>query len=143
MQVEQISVFLENKAGRLAELTQTLKDANVNIRAFSLADTTEFGVLRLIVDDNDAAEAALKRAGFTAGRTEVVAVEVVDKPGGLHFILETLQNADINVEYMYAYVQPSRDQIIMIFRFEKVQKAVDLLQEKGIGVVDGKTLYAI
>ena len=143
MQVEQISVFLENKAGRLAELTQTLKDANVNIRAFSLADTTEFGVLRLIVDDNDAAEAALKRAGFTSGRTEVVAVEVVDKPGGLHFILETLQNADINVEYMYAFVQPSPNQIIMIFRFERVQEAVDLLQEKGIGVVDGKTLYAI
>ncbi len=143
MQVEQMSVFLENKAGRLAELTQTLKDANVNIRAFSLADTTEFGVLRLIVDDNDAAEAALKRAGFTSGRTEVVAVEVVDKPGGLHFILETLQNADINVEYMYAFVQPSPNQIIMIFRFERVQEAVDLLQEKGIGVVDGKTLYAI
>lgn len=143
MQVEQISVFLENKAGRLAELTQTLKDANINIRAFSLADTTEFGVLRLIVNDNDAAEAALKRAGFTSGRTEVVAVEVADKPGGLHFILETLQNASINVEYMYAYVQPSRDQIIMIFRFEKAQEAVDLLQEKGIGVVDSKTLYAI
>lgn len=143
MQVEQISVFLENKAGRLAELTQTLKDANVNIRAFSLADTTEFGVLRLIVDDNDAAEAALKRAGFTSGRTEVVAVEVADKPGGLHFILVTLQNAGINVEYMYAYVQPSGKQAIMIFRFEKVQATVELLQSKGVVVLDGETLYAI
>lgn len=143
MNVEQISVFLENKAGRLAELTQTLKDANVNIRAFSLADTTEFGVLRLIVDDNDAAEAALKRAGFTSGRTEVVAVEVADKPGGLHFILETLQNADINVEYMYAYVQPRDKQAIMIFRFEKVQATVELLQSKGVVVLDGETLYAM
>lgn len=143
MSVEQISVFLENKAGRLAELTQTLKDANVNIRAFSLADTTEFGVLRLIVDDNDAAEAALKRAGFTSGRTEVVAVEVADKPGGLHFILETLQNADINVEYMYAYVQPRDKQAIMIFRFEKVQATVELLQSKGVVVLDGETLYAM
>lgn len=143
MQVEQISVFLENKAGRLAELTQTLKDADVNIRAFSLADTTDFGVLRLIVDDNDAAEVALKRAGFTSGRTEVVAVEVADKPGGLHFILETLQDAAINVEYMYAFVQPSGKKTIMIFRFENVPATVELLQSKGVVVLDGETLYGL
>jgi hypothetical protein len=143
MQVEQISVFLENKAGRLAKLTQTLKEANVNIRAFSLTDTTEFGVLRLIVNDNNAAEAALKRAGFTSGRTEVVAVEIDDKPGGLHFILTTLQDADINVEYMYAFVQPGGKQAIMIFRFEDIPATVELLQSKGIGVVDGETLYAM
>lgn len=142
MQVEQISVFLENKAGRLAELTQTLKDADINIRAFSLADTTEFGVLRLIVDDNEAAEAALKRAGFTSGRTEVVAVEVIDKPGGLHFILDTLQRADINVEYMYAFIQPGNKQAVMIFRFEKVPEAIDLLKSKGVTVLDSNTLYA-
>lgn len=143
MHVEQISVFLENKAGRLAALTQTLKEADVNIRAFSLADTTEFGVLRLIVDDSDAAEAALKRAGFTSGRTEVVAVEVADKPGGLHFILETLHEADINVEYMYAYIQPRGKQAIMIFRFEKVQATIELLQSKGIVVLDAETLSGV
>jgi len=143
MKVEQISVFLENKAGRLAELTQTLTEANVNIRALSLADTNEFGVLRLIVDDNEAAEAAIKKAGFTSGRTEVVAVEVEDRPGGLHFILKTLQNAGINVEYMYAFVQPSGKQAIMIFRFEKVPEATKLLQSKGVTVLDGDTLYAM
>ena len=143
MQVEQISVFLENKAGRLAELTQTLMEADVNIRAFSLADTNEFGVLRLIVDDNEAAEAALKKTGFTSGRTEVVAVEVADKPGGLYFILKTLQSADINVEYMYAFIQPRGQQAIMIFRFEKVSEAIELLKANGVKVLDGETLYAL
>ena len=142
MQVEQISVFLENKAGRLAELTQTLMEANVNIRALSLADTHEFGLLRLIVDDNAAAEAALKKAGFTSGRTEVIAVEVQDRPGGLHFILKTLQNADINVEYMYAFVQPKNQQAIMIFRLDKMLEAGELLHSKGVTVLNGDTLYA-
>ena len=96
MQVEQISVFLENKSGRIAEVTKTLSDANVNIRALSVADTSDFGVLRLIVDDNQKAETALKKNGFTMSKTFVVAVEVEDKPGGLHKILDLLCQANLN-----------------------------------------------
>ncbi|MGD9733743.1 MAG: ACT domain-containing protein, partial [Desulfamplus sp.] len=103
MRVEQISIFLENKAGRLAEVTAILRDANVNIRALSLADTTDFGILRLIVNDNQAAEQALKREGFTVGKTNVLAIEVADVPGGLNNVLDPLTSAGINVEYMYAF----------------------------------------
>lgn len=108
MRVEQISVFLENRAGRLAEITRVLGEAGVNIRALSLADTSDFGILRLIVSDNDKAKAALKERGFTVGKTNVVAVEVEDKPGGLNRILELLSNQSINVEYMYAFVSTLR-----------------------------------
>ena len=90
MRVEQISVFLENKAGRLAEVTRVLSEAGVNIRALSLADTSDFGILRLIVNDNDKAKATLKEHGFTVGKTDVVAVEVADRPGGLALILGIL-----------------------------------------------------
>ncbi|OEU55368.1 MAG: amino acid-binding protein, partial [Desulfuromonadales bacterium C00003096] len=100
MLVEQISVFLENKAGRLAEVTSILSEAGVNIRALSLADTSDFGVLRLIVNNNNKAEEALKSKGFTVGKTDVVAAEVQDKPGGLNMILSLLHKADINVEYI-------------------------------------------
>ncbi|MGA8178690.1 MAG: ACT domain-containing protein, partial [Desulfobacterales bacterium] len=100
MRAEQISVFLENKAGRLAEVTGILSEAKVNIRALALADTSDFGVLRLIVDNNEKAVEALKNRGFTVGRTDVLAVEVEDRPGGLHSILDILNGAGINVEYM-------------------------------------------
>ena len=90
MLAEQISIFVENKVGRLAEATAILRDAGVNIRALSLADTTDFGVLRLIVNNNDTAEAALKKEGFPVGKTQVLAVEVKDEPGGLNAILDPL-----------------------------------------------------
>lgn len=143
MQVEQISVFLENKSGRLSEVTAILKEANVNIRALALADTSDFGVLRLIVDETEKARQVLKNNGFTVGKTNVVAVEVADRPGGLHEILTLLHNADLNVEYMYAFVRSSGDNAVMIFRFEKDQEAIRLLQSKGIHVIDGEQLYAL
>jgi hypothetical protein len=143
MRVEQISVFLENKAGRLAEVTLILSEAGVNIRALSLADTSDFGVLRLIVNDNKKAENALKDQGFTVSKTEVVAVEVEDKPGGLHRILHTLQVARINVEYMYAFVQQSGSNAVMIFRFDRLDEAVQVLTEKGLTVIEGSRLYAM
>ena len=95
--VEQISVFLENKAGRLAEVTRILAEANINIRALSLADTSDFGILRLIVNDNNKAKEELKKAGFTVAKTDVVAVEVSDQPGGLHHILRILQKANVTL----------------------------------------------
>jgi hypothetical protein len=143
MRVEQISVFLENRAGRLAEITRVLGEAGVNIRALSLADTSDFGILRLIVSDNDKAKAALKERGFTVGKTNVVAVEVEDKPGGLNRILELLSNQSINVEYMYAFVQHSGENAVIIFRFDDIDKAVKLLMENNIKVLEGKTVYTL
>lgn len=143
MRAEQISVFLENKAGRLAEVTAILAEAGVNIRALAVADTSDFGVLRLIVDDNAKAVESLKSHGFTVGKTDVVAVEVEDRPGGLHRILGILHKAEINVEYMYAFVQHSGKNAVMIFRIDNIEDAVKILQENSVTVIDGKKVYTM
>ena len=143
MRAEQISVFLENKAGRLAEVTAILAETGVNIRALALADTSDFGVLRLIVSDNEKAITALKNQGFTVGRTDVVAVEVEDRPGGLHRILDVLNRAGINVEYMYAFVTQSGNNAIMIFRFDNIDEAVKLLKENDVRVINGSQVYTL
>lgn len=143
MQAEQISIFLENKAGRLSEVTGILSQNEVNIRALALADTTDFGVLRLIVDDNAKAEQVLRKSGFTVRKTPVVAVEVKDQPGGLHRILEVLYKADINVEYMYAFVRQSGNNAVMIFRFDQPEEAVRVLTENGMTVIGGDKLYSM
>jgi len=143
MQAQQISIFLENKAGRLSEVTGILSDAGVNIRALSLADTSDFGVLRLIVDDNEKAESTLKKSGFTVKKTPVVAALVNDRPGGLHGILDLLTRNGINVEYMYAFVQQSGDNAVMIFRFDKIDEAARILSENGVEIIDGDRLYAM
>lgn len=143
MQVEQISVFLENKSGRLSEVTAILADSKVNIRALALADTSDFGVLRLIVDDTEKTLNALKNNGFTVSKTNVVAVEVADRPGGLNEILMMLHAAALNVEYMYAFVRLSGGHAVMIFRIEQDQKAVELLESNGVQVIDGRRLYTM
>ena len=135
MKVEQLSIFLENKAGRLAEVTQTLKEAGINIRALSLADTSDFGILRLIVDDTAKAEAVLKKGGFTVGRTFVVGVVVDDNPGGLNAILEILSAYDVNVEYMNAFVQKDGSSATLIFRFDRIDQAIEALKSKGIPII--------
>lgn len=142
MKVEQISIFLENKSGRLAEVADVLAAAGINIRALSLADTTDFGILRLIVNDTERAKAVLKENGFTVGKTEVIAVEVPDRPGGLATILKIIQAEDINVEYMYAFVQKTVNAII-IFRFDELEKAIAALQKAGIGILRGEDIYAL
>ena len=143
MHVEQISVFLENKSGRLSEVTAILSEFGVNIRALALADTSDFGVLRLIVDDTDKARNVLKKNGFTVGKTNVVAVAVNDRPGGLHDILMLLHDADLNVDYMYAFVRSSGDNAVMIFRIEQEQEAIRLLQSNGVNVIGGQQLYTL
>jgi len=143
MQVEQISVFLENKPGGLSYVTKVLKDANINIRALSLADTSDFGVLRLIVDKVDSAKEVLKENGFTVDRTTVIAVEVPDRPGGLHSILDLLAKEGINVEYMYAFVERSGENAVIIFRFDSVEKAIDVLLENGFTVLPGEKVYGL
>jgi hypothetical protein len=143
MKVEQISVFLENKSGRLAEVAGVLARAGVNIRALSLADTTDFGILRLIVNDTEKAKKVLKENGFTVGKTEVLAVEVPDRPGGLANILNAMRDAGINVEYMYAFVQRSGGNAIIIFRFDELDKAISALQKAGILILKGEDVYAL
>jgi hypothetical protein len=143
MKVEQISVFIENKSGRLAEVTRILGDAGINIRALSLADTSDFGILRLIVNDREKAKAVLKENGFTVSKTEVVAVEVPDRPGGLSQILQTLDNHSINVEYMYAFVERCGENAVIIFRFDETEKAIQALQAKGFTVLEGERLYSM
>jgi hypothetical protein len=143
MQAEQISIFIENKAGRISDVTGILSEAGVNIRALAVADTSDFGVLRLIVDNNAKAEEALKSAGFTVRKTKVVAVKVEDRPGGLHNILAILKQAGINVEYMYAFIQHSGEKAIMIFRFDQPEEAIKVLTQKGVTVVDGNTLSTL
>ncbi|QGY41349.1 ACT domain-containing protein [Pseudodesulfovibrio cashew] len=143
MKVDQLSIFLENRAGRLAEVTRLLAEAEVNIRALSLADTSDFGILRLIVSDFEKAKAKLKENGFTVGRTSVVAVEVADSPGGLHNILSMLQDAGINVEYMYAFVQQSGDSAVLILRFDRTEQGIELLQKNNITIIPGEKLYSM
>ncbi|HEU20409.1 MAG TPA: ACT domain-containing protein [Deltaproteobacteria bacterium] len=143
MKVEQISIFLENKPGSLVDVTRVLRDANINIRALSLADTSDFGILRLIVNDIDTAEKALQSGGFTVRRTAVVAVEVPDRPGGLHSIVEIVSKNGINVEYTYAFVDRSGDNALIIFRFDRTDEAIDVLVKNGFTVLPGERVYQI
>ena len=143
MRVEQIAVFLENKSGRLAEITAILADNDINIRALSVADTADFGILRLIVNDVEKAKNILQDGGFTVGKTDVLAVEVVDKTGGLATVLKSLHSAGINVEYMYAFVNKSGENAVLIFRFEKMDEAIDLLQRDGFTLLSGEEICAL
>jgi hypothetical protein len=139
--VEQLSIFIENKSGRLAEITRILGIAEINIRALSLADTSDFGILRLIVNDATKASSALKASGFTVSKTEVVAVEVPDRPGGLHAILQVLDDESINVEYMYAFVERSGGNAVIIFRFDETDKALAVLKSQNFHILKGSQLY--
>lgn len=143
MKVEQISIFLENKSGRLADVAGVLSGSGINIRALSLADTTDFGILRLIVNDTEKAKQVLKENGFTVGKTEVLAVEVADRPGGLADILNVMKEHGINVEYMYAFVQKSGGHAIIIFRFDELEKAIEVLQKAGIRILKGEEVYSL
>lgn len=135
MRVKQISIFIENKEGRIAEVTSILSNANVNIRAVALADTVDFGVLRLIVNQTDKAIEALKKEGFTVGQTDVVAVKVEDTPGGLNKILEIIESAGLNVEYMYSLGRLIENSAVMIFRIDKTDQAIDALLKHSLPVI--------
>lgn len=143
MKVSQLSVFIENKSGRLADVTHTLSDAGINIRALSIADTIDYGLLRLIVNDPAAAKSALTGAGFTVALTEVLAIEIPDKPGGLAGIIDILAEAGINIEYMYAFVGTSGENAIVIFRIERVDEAITILQRKGVRILTGDEVHAL
>jgi hypothetical protein len=135
MLVKQISVFLENKSGRLAEVTKILGENDINISALSIADTTDFGILRLIVNKPAEAELLLRNNGFTVSSTNVIAVAVSDKPGGLAKVLAVLAKNAIEIEYMYAFVGKAADEALVIFRVENPEKAIAVLDKSGIRVL--------
>lgn len=143
MRVEQIAVFLENKSGRLAEITRILAENNINIRALSVADTADFGILRLIVDKVGQAKKSLKDNGFTVGKTNVLAVEVPDKSGGLAGVLKIVEQEELNVEYMYAFINGSGQHAILIFRFEDMDKAIGSLQAAGVTILSGEQVCGL
>ncbi|AIH04691.1 MULTISPECIES: ACT domain-containing protein [Thermodesulfobacterium] len=132
MKIKQISVFLENKKGRLYEALKAIADHGINIRALSIADTSEFGILRMIVPQPEEAKKVLEEAGFTTKITNVVAVGIKDEPGGLAGVLKHLYDADINVEYIYAFVEKSGEKAVVVLRTNNLDKTIDLLQEKGV-----------
>jgi hypothetical protein len=141
MKVQQVSVFLENKPGRLSGPCRILAKAGLNIITLSLADTDQFGILRLVLNDPQKALKLLKDAGFVATLTDVVAVEVDDQPGGIEGVLEMVEQPGINVEYMYAFTEKRENKAVLILRFEDPDKAVEVLQKKGVNILRSVELF--
>jgi hypothetical protein len=142
MKLHQLSLFLENKPGQLRMACELLAQAGINILTLSLADTKQFGILRLIVRADARAQQVLAKAGFVAKVTEVLAIEVADRPGGLAEILAAIEDAGLNVEYMYAFTFGSAGKATMIFRFDDPDAAITKLKAKGVNFVDGVELFA-
>ena len=136
MGIKQISVFLENTTGRLGEVTGALAKADINIRAISIADTAEFGILRLIVDNHDKALKALNEKGFTTRVTDVAVVEIEDKPGSLARVMELFQNLKINIEYLYASLEGKIDKAVVIFKLENHEQGIRIIRENGLRTVE-------
>jgi hypothetical protein len=132
MVLNQISIFLENKAGRLADATAAIAGAGVNVRAISIADTADFGILRVIVDRPDAALEALARSGFTTRNAEVLSLEIADRPGALAEVLAAFKQAGVNIEYLYASLEKNRDKAVVIFKVEDLRRGLEIARERGL-----------
>jgi len=143
MKLKQISIFLENKKGRLKEAIYILSKANINIRALSIADTSEFGILRLIVPEPEKAKQELEKNNFVVKINNVIAVEVPDSPGGLYGILEILNKKDINVEYIYAFVEKKTDKAIVVIRTEDIEEGINALKEGNATVLTNEEVYML
>ena len=141
--IHQLSVFLENRSGRLAEITRILGEVGIDIRALSIADTTDFGILRLIVNDPDKAVKSLRDSGFTAVVTEVMAVRMTDAPGALYGVLSILTQAGYSIEYAYAFITRNKDDAFVILRVEDVQGATRLLAENGVPMLAPEDVYTV
>ena len=141
MKIHQLSMFLENKPGRLSEPCRILADAGINILTLSLADTQQFGILRLIIRDWQQAKEVLEKSGAVVNVTEVVATEVEDAPGGLAHILESIEAAGINIEYMYAFTFRRGDKATLVFRFDNPDAAIEALKGKGVSIINNVELY--
>jgi hypothetical protein len=137
----QISVFLENKRGKLAEVTGVLADNNIDMWAISIADTTNFGILRIIVDQPEKAVKVLRYAGYTVSTTKVLAVEVPDRPGGLHRVLKILSDEGVSIEYLYSFVRRPAERALILFKVDRLDDAVDILKRAGINVLTNDQVY--
>jgi hypothetical protein len=143
MKLTQISVFLENRKGRLYDVCSLLGNHGINIRALTIAESPEFGILRLVVDKPENAVEILKKKGFIAKLTDIVAVEVDDKPGGLARILQVLYDSNVNVEYMYGFVEKYSDKALLVFRFDALDKAITVLKKNKVNIIGKKNLDKI
>ena len=143
MYTKQISVFLENKKGRIAEVTKLLSEEQLNIRAMSLADTVDFGVLRLILDDHARGLGVLKAHGLAAQETEVLAVEIQDRPGSLHQVVELLDQHGVNIEYMYTFFGKKSSNAFVIFKGDDTAKAVSALEGAGVHVLPEREIRTL
>ena len=143
MKIKQISIFVENKGGRLAEITKILANKNINIRALSIADTTKFGILRLIVDKPELAFESLNVQGLTVSVTEVLAISVNDRPGGFAQALEVLSAAGVGVEYVYAFIAHNNDRANVILRVEDNDKAISAFEQSGYILLKEEDVYSV
>jgi hypothetical protein len=142
MKIHQLSIFLENRPGQMIEPCRLLAKSGVNIRTLTLADTERFGILRMIVSDWQQAKSLLQDAGYIVNVTEVVAVEVADRPGGLTGLLDVLESSEINIEYMYAFTFGREDRAVLIFRFNEPDAAIERMRAAGMNVLDGVEVYS-
>jgi hypothetical protein len=140
MSVKQISIFVENKEGRIKKAIDTLAKENINIRALSIADTTKYGILRLIVSDNEKAIKALEKDGFIVKENEVILLEVPDEPNGLNSTLAIFDEKGINLEYLYAFVSSKSDAAIVVMRLENMKKAITTLNENNVKILETKDI---
>ncbi len=143
MQIQQLSIFVENKSGRLAEITEILGQAGVDIRAISVADTSDFGILRLIVDKPKEAVEALRAANLTVSLTSVIAVGIDDKPGEFAKAMRVLADGEIGVEYMYAFISRDKGKAYVILRVLESDKAVECLKASGISLLNAEESYGL
>ena len=143
MIIHQLSVFLENKKGRLFEAIETLAKNGINISALSLAEACEYGVVRMIVDDTELSKSVLKDSGVVVSVSKAVAVAMNDSPGGARDILKVLAQADVNIEYMYAFVGKATGKALMVLRTDDIEKTEKILKENGLGEVNPADIYRI
>lgn len=143
MVIKQLSIFVENKAGRLAEITATIAAAGIDIRALSIADTTNFGILRLIVDKPDVAEKALREAGLTVSLTNVIAVGIPDRPGGFAVAMKALADENVDIEYMYAFISRDEGRACVILRVGDNDAAIAALQKSGVEILTPEKIYSL
>ena len=143
MKLKQISIFLENKKGRLWKALSILKETGMNIRALSIADTSEFGILRLIVPEPEKAKSALEESNFVVKINDVIAVGVPDEPGGMDRILEILNKEDINVEYLYAFVEKKGEKAVVVLRTEDIDAGIESLKNGGAMVLSEEEVYKL
>lgn len=143
MTINQLSIFVENKAGTVAEITKSIASAGVSIRALSVADTQEFGILRLIVSDVEKAREALHANDCVVSVTKVIGVEIPDVAGGLSSVLELMSENNINVEYLYAFITISGQHAYVVLRVEDNEKAAKILSENGVKLVTQADIDAL